>query len=90
MRDKIFGTSRLLNIRTIAKAAQSLSLDIECKLKLLLEKGFVKVLFIHLNSNRLMSAYYVPDTGINAREMKMKEIISCLQRSHNQMEEMSE
>ena len=31
---------------------------------------------IYLNSNKLMSTYYVSGTGIDAREMKMKEIIS--------------
>ena len=31
---------------------------------------------IYLNSNKLMSTYYVSGTGIDARETKMKEIIS--------------
>lgn len=50
MSNKKFGTSRLFNVRAIAKAARPLSLGVECKLKLPLAKGSVKVLFIHFNS----------------------------------------
>lgn len=34
-----------------------------------------------------MSTYYVPGTGLHARDTKMNEIISCLQGSHSRMEE---
>lgn len=34
-----------------------------------------------------MSTYYVPGTGLHARDMKMNEIISCLQGSHSRIEE---
>lgn len=90
MSNKKFGTSRLFNVRAGARAACPLSLDVECKLKLPLAKGFVKVLFIHFNSRKLMSTYYVPGSRLDARNTKMNEIISCLQGSHSLIEDATE
>lgn len=49
MSNKKFRIFRLFNVRVIVKVVCLFFLDVECKLKLFLVKGCVKVLLIYFN-----------------------------------------